>query len=105
VSILSDTLYLTVTFHLVQALVCDSDGYLLADSSVECWEGDHRWLAAVCLVALTFYVCLSVMLAPMLAADQPPSTIVFVKAYLMFVVLVMLPGAVEEEEERRGESC
>lgn len=92
VSLLADILYLTVTFHLVQPLVCNEDGFMVADESVECWKGSHKWLAAACLVSLTFYVCLSVMLAPMLASDQPPSQIAFVKAYLMFVVLVSSPN-------------
>jgi len=88
VALLSDVLYLTVTFHLVQALVCDREGNLLSDSSITCWEGQHLCTAAAALTALTFYVCLSVMLAPMLAEDSPPNTITFVKAYAMFLVLV-----------------
>jgi hypothetical protein len=44
---------------------------LFADPSIQCWEGRHKLLGAMCLVAYAFYVPLSIMIAPMLMEATP----------------------------------
>lgn len=59
-----------ICVRLLEALACDytipSSPRLLADPHIVCWTGRHLYMAAASLVALSFFVPLSIMVAPML---------------------------------------
>lgn len=56
-----------LSLRLLGALSCDYDASpptLVADSRVTCWQGSHRYLAIASLIAYSFYIPMSVMIAP-----------------------------------------
>lgn len=73
VALISDVLYLAVAFQLVRVLTCVQVGdevVLLADTEVQCWKGNHLPLAMASAIGLSFYISLSVMLAPLIIASE-----------------------------------
>ena len=50
---------------------------LYADPTIVCWQGSHKLLGAMSLVAYGFYVPLSIMIAPMLMEAAPVRTTPF----------------------------
>jgi hypothetical protein len=73
VAVIADTLYLAIAFQLVRVLTCIEVGdevVLLADNTVVCWEGSHQTLAIAAASGLSFYISLSVMLAPLIIAGD-----------------------------------
>ncbi len=80
VGLLSDTLFMVICSKLLLVLTClpypddPSKQYLqmkISGSPVTCWEGEHRLLACLSLIAFGFYLPLSAMIAPMLMeADE-----------------------------------
>ena len=85
VAVLSDALFLVVSFQLLKVFSCDysrnqpgdgdtNDDYpvLRTDDSIVCWQGPHATLATVALICYSYYVPLSVMITPMLLEN--PST-------------------------------
>jgi hypothetical protein len=82
VAIISDALFLVLSFQLLQVISCtydtsdgsdDSNAFatLRTESGITCWEGHHAIVATAALVAYAFYVPLSIMITPMLL--QAPS--------------------------------
>jgi hypothetical protein len=59
-----------VATNLLSVLSCQYDqngrGFLLADPTTVCWEGDHKSKAAVSLLFLAYYLPLSTLVSPML---------------------------------------
>jgi hypothetical protein len=78
VAILSDALFLVVSFQLLKVFSCDySNGeneapVLRVDDTVTCWEGPHALLATIAMICYSYYVPLSVMITPMLLENPPP---------------------------------
>lgn len=75
VLLLADAAFLSITFQLLQSLACEWDegkqkSLLQIDKSVECWTGNHAVMASIALICLSYYIPLSVMLAPVLVATQ-----------------------------------
>ena len=58
VAILTDGLFLVISLRLLDALACDYEAdlpVLLADTSIVCWEGKHRFLAYMSMTCYAFY--------------------------------------------------
>ena len=109
VAILSDTLFLVLSFQLLQIVSCNYFGnsednddshfaILRANASVVCWESRHARLAIAALTAYAFYVPLSIMITPMLLQAPPSNTedsgaahcggVSYLKLYVMTVNIV-----------------
>jgi hypothetical protein len=100
VGMLSDGLFLIISFQLLQAFSCDYTGSgsptLRADASIVCWEGRHAVVGTAALISYAFYVPLSIMISPMLLEAPPKPTkpgeppqqntgVSYMKLYLMFI--------------------
>ena len=73
--LLADALLLLVCNKLLTIVTCTSAGVVQVLPSMQCWTGSHAVLASCALIAFSFYLPLSSMIAPMLtvkglAADQ-----------------------------------
>jgi hypothetical protein len=100
VGLLSDGLFLIISFQLLQAFSCDYTGNgsptLRADASIVCWEGRHAVVGTAALISYALYVPLSIMISPMLLEAPPKPTkpgeppqentgVSYMKLYLMFI--------------------
>lgn len=98
VSLLSDVLFIIVTQKLMLVLTCeyptggDSPPFLKIDPDILCWEGEHTRLASASLVAFSYYLPLSTMIAPMFAEAPAPDgsrskDISFAKPFLSIITV------------------
>ncbi|ETO10181.1 hypothetical protein RFI_27195 [Reticulomyxa filosa] len=106
--ILCDILFLVICDKLIMLVCCSSDGKWRVDMDVTCWQGEHKYIASMALIALSYYIPFSIMIAPMFAEFSPPlkgncrdylsltSTVELIKPYLSAVTLAkscLLVGA------------
>jgi hypothetical protein len=90
VGIITDGLFLVISQQLLDVLSCNynesnSLPTLYINSNMICWQGNHSILATIALICYSFYIPLSIMIAPMLMEASPDNTgVSYTKVYLMF---------------------
>ena len=66
-----------VCLRLLEALSCDytdpARPTLTADPHILCWQGQHMYMAAASLISFSFFVPVSIMVAPMLMEAPAPA--------------------------------